>query len=424
MSKILKIIKRQIYVLKSKLWFKPAAYCVIATLAIYFCYLFQKIGINFYSTTINKDTVTTLLSIITNSMIAAMVFAVGAIVTAYTSASQSGTPRVLSILLRDSTSHKATSTFIGAFIYGVVATIGLKSGIFNQTGIFLIFIITILVFIWIILTFIVWIDNIAKLGQIKTILQKTEKQAFSTVKQYTKNPYMYCNKLDKERIPEEALPIYSDYYGFLNEIHLELLNNYCEKLNAKLYIVKYKGEHLASSEIIAYIKSPKYLSKEMLSKITDNFIISNEKNFIEDPIFGVETLSEIAAKALSPGTNDPGTAISVIDSLNRCLKYLIDHTDSTTKVIYKNIYVEGIEIDRFIKSGFEYIRIYGSNNLQVAKRIQKSLLHISKQLENDNSINFIKGYLSNCLAQANNELKYDFEKKDLKIFTDKLKNQK
>lgn len=106
------------------------------------------------------------------------------------------------------------------------------------------------------------------------------------------------------------------------------------------------------------------------------------------------------------------------------MKYLIDHTESTTKVIYKNIYVEGIEIDRFIKSGFEYIRIYGSNNLQVAKRIQKSLLHISRQLENDNSINFIKGYLSNCLAQANNELKYDFEKKDLKIFTNKLENQK
>ncbi|APD41079.1 hypothetical protein BMT43_03220 [Francisella orientalis] len=59
MSKIFKIIKRQIYVLKSKLWFKPTAYCVVATLAIYFYYLFQKIGINFHSTTINKDTVTT-----------------------------------------------------------------------------------------------------------------------------------------------------------------------------------------------------------------------------------------------------------------------------------------------------------------------------------------------------------------------------
>ena len=84
MSKFINFVKHQIYILRSKLWFKPAAYCVVATLAIYFCYLFQKIGINFYSTTINKDTVTTLLSIITNSMIAAMVFAVGAIVTAYT----------------------------------------------------------------------------------------------------------------------------------------------------------------------------------------------------------------------------------------------------------------------------------------------------------------------------------------------------
>ena len=85
---------------------------------------------------------------ITTSMLTIIVFAVGYIVDAYNSASNAGTPRILTLLLRDNSSQNAHSKFIGAFIYGVVATIGIKSEIFNQSGIFFIFKTTILLFIY------------------------------------------------------------------------------------------------------------------------------------------------------------------------------------------------------------------------------------------------------------------------------------
>ncbi|WP_081947005.1 DUF2254 domain-containing protein [Candidatus Francisella endociliophora] len=423
MSKFINFIKRQLYILKSKLWFNPLAYCILAILAIYWCYLMQQLNIDFYSTKINLDTVNSLLSIITTSMLAVIVFTVGAIVTAYNSASNSGTPRVLTILFRDKASHKATSNFIGAFIYGVVATVGIKSGVFNGTGIFLIFLITIFVFAWVIFTFIIWIDDIAKLGQVRTLLTKTEKQAFNAVKKYTNNPYLGCNALDENSIPTNSTPIFAQDYGFLNDILFESLNSLCKELDAKLYIVKYKGEHLASTETLAFIECSKDLPNEKLAEIANHFIISNEKNFIEDPVFGLETLSEIAAKALSPSTNDPTTAINVIDTLNRCLKYLFDSSFKDKKVIYENLYIKDISIERFIKSSFEYIRIYGSSNLLVAKRIQKSLLHISKQANKENS-KVIEKYMENCYTQANVELTYNFEKTELNEFIKSLKVQK
>lgn len=49
----------------------------------------------------------------------------------------------------------------------------------------------------------------------------------------------------------------------------------------------------------------------------------------------------------------------------------------------------------------------------VAKRIQKSLIHISKQLNESNN-KFVLKYAKDCQAQANSELKYNFEKEDLK----------
>lgn len=423
MSKILKIIKRQIYILKSKLWFNPFAYCILAILAIYICYLIQQLNINFYSERINIDTVNALLSIITKSMLAVIVFTVGAIVTAYNSASSSGTPRILAILFRDRASNKATSSFIGAFIYGVIATIAIKSGVFDKTGVFLIFILTIFVFAWVIFTFIVWIDSIAKLGQVRTLLTKTEDQALITVEKYIKNRYQGCNKLIEDKIPEKSIPILASDYGFLNDISFESLNEFCKNSDAKIYIVKYKGEHLASSEVVAYIKCSETLTKDKLAKLSSNFIITNEKSFNEDPIFGIETLSEIAAKALSPATNDPTTAINVIDTINRCLNCLFDsNTVNEQQIIYENLYTKDITIDRFIRSGFEYIRIYGSSNLLVAKRIQKSLLHICKQSSDENS-KLIASYMENCYKQANSELKYTFEKVELQEFIKSLKSQ-
>lgn len=75
--------------------------------------------VSIYTTKINLETVNSLLSVITGSMLAVIVFTVGSIVTAYNSASNSGTPRILSLLLRDSTSHDATSCFIGALSMGL-----------------------------------------------------------------------------------------------------------------------------------------------------------------------------------------------------------------------------------------------------------------------------------------------------------------
>ncbi|AXA34277.1 DUF2254 domain-containing protein [Francisella adeliensis] len=411
MINLLESLKRALYNLRSKLWYRPLSYSLIAILWVYLCFLLQELDVNIHSTKINIETVNSLLSIITGSMLAVIVFTVGSIVTAYNSASNSGTPRILSLLLRDNTSHDATSCFIGTFIYGVVATVAIKSGIFDETGIFLIFLITIAVFAWVIFTFIVWIDSIAKLGQVKTLMNKTESQALNAIQKYISDPYLGCNRLEKNKLPNNTKIIYANEYGYLNGINIEGLNAYCKNANIKLYITKHKGEHLACSEVLAHAKASKTLSDEQLSDIASYFTISTEKSFLDDPVFGVETLSEIAAKALSPSTNDPGTAIHVIDAINRCLKKIFTESSQDHQINYEQLYLREISIERFIKSSFEYIRVYGGGNIMVAKRIQKSLIHISKHLNGQNK-KVVLAYAKSCQKQADDQLTYDFERKE------------
>jgi uncharacterized membrane protein len=49
-----------------------------------------------------------------------------------------------------------------------------------------------------------------------------------------------------------------------------------------------------------------------LATIVRSFTIGDQRSFDQDPRFGCCVLAEIASRALSPGINDPGTAIDVI----------------------------------------------------------------------------------------------------------------
>jgi uncharacterized membrane protein len=61
-----------------------------------------------------------------------------------------------------------------------------------------------------------------------------------------------------------------------------------------------------------------------LGVVRRNVAIGSLRNFEQDPIFGLICLSEIAVRALSPGVNDPGTAV---DMMRRITRVLMDVND-------------------------------------------------------------------------------------------------
>ena len=114
---------------------------------------------------------------------------------------------------------------------------------------------------------------------------------------------MGCNKFTVDKTLK-SVPIYAGKYSFLTDVSLENLNTLCEKINTKVYIVRYNGEHLISSDVVAYISSSKPLSQENLNEVVKNFIFSQERSYLGD-FLGLTILSEISAKAFF--NNDPDT---------------------------------------------------------------------------------------------------------------------
>lgn len=76
----------------------------------------------------------------------------------------------------DDTSQNALSTFIGVFIFSVMALIALKNDFYDKAGVFALFVFTVFVFAMVILAFIRWVGNIARLGRLGNTIGRWKQQ--------------------------------------------------------------------------------------------------------------------------------------------------------------------------------------------------------------------------------------------------------
>jgi uncharacterized membrane protein len=66
-------------------------------------------------------------------MLVISIFAVGSMISAFSAASNTATPRSFQLTIADDVSKNALSVFIGSFIY-IVALVALKNGYYGRAG--------------------------------------------------------------------------------------------------------------------------------------------------------------------------------------------------------------------------------------------------------------------------------------------------
>lgn len=81
------------------------------------------------------------------------------------------------------------------------------------------------------------------------------------------------------------------------------------------------GEMLAEEGAVAVCSRPgdAQLSREVLRSLT----IGDERTFEQDPALAPRVLADIALRALSPGVNDPTTAVQALDATDALLRALV-----------------------------------------------------------------------------------------------------
>lgn len=364
--------------LRQRLWAKPLIYCVFAILAAFTARLADFTSFGGYVPEITTDTIETLLTIISSTMLAVATFAVGSMLSAYHSAGSSATPRAFSLVISDDVSQTALSSFIGAFIFSTVSLIALKSGYYGPVGHFALLIITLAIFAWVILTFVRWVDSIARLGRLGSTIDKAEAAARDALERRRRLPFL--GGVVRLRPAEAETPVHADQVGYIQHVDMAELQRIAERLDIRIAIDAVPGTFLAPGRPVVRVEGGAApLDDADRTAIIDAFLVGADRTFEEDPRFGLIVLSEIAARALSPAVNDPGTAIVIIGRFLRLFTLWTEPVagENVSEISYDRVAVPPLALAEMFDDAFTSIARDGAGSVEVGIRLQKAFLSLA-----------------------------------------------
>lgn len=363
---------------KERLWVKPMLMCLLSIAGALVAKTVDMIDINQYILDITPDSLEDLLKIISSSMLVIATFAVGSMVAAYASAAKTATPRSFPLVIADDVSQNALSTFIGAFIFSIIALIALKNDYYDKAGRFALFILTLMVFALVIITFVRWVDRIARLGRLTATIDKVETAAAAALKRRRSAPTLGGAPVAGQN---KGKAVYAQQIGYVQRVNVGALQTYADKSKTCITVAALPGTLSVPGRALAHVTADSGdLSEIDTMRITSAFIIGNTRKFDDDPRFGLIVLSEIASRALSPAVNDPGTAIDVIGRFVRLFALWVkpvNEKDEAQPPRYDRVKVPEISLHDMFDDAFTSIARDGAYAIEVAARMQKAFESLS-----------------------------------------------
>ena len=137
------------------------------------------------------------------------------------------------------------------------------------------------------------------------------------------------------------------------------------------------GEFAFPGKPIATVWPAECATEQAVRAIRSAFVLGSERTHEQDVEFGLVALSDIAVKALSPGINDPTTALHCIDRLTEILAELgkrcpLDDVRTSADGCIVLLALE-TSYERAVAIAFDQVRHYGAGNPVVAARLLEAL---------------------------------------------------
>ncbi len=199
-----------------------------------------------------------------------------------------------------------------------------------------------------------------------------------------------------EDVPEDffdrAAPVEADGTGYLQHLDTEGLAHLAQRHDLLLRVAYRPGDFVATGRAVAFAYPSERADEDVLHAIRNTFAWGRRRTQSQDVLFLVNELVEIAGRALSPGVNDPFTAIACMNWLGAALAQLARREipspyrfddDGTLRLI-----AYPITFDTFAEAIFDQLRPYASTDRNAALYLMKILAEVAYEI-NDNDLHTI-----------------------------------
>lgn len=183
------------------------------------------------------------------------------------------------------------------------------------------------------------------------------------------------------KVPDRALRLRAKQSGYVTAWRLERLVAEAAERGLVVRFQCHIGHFVTASTLLAWVWADsgefsdlrKAGDLETLEQLAnDGLVVDRIRDGQGDVSFGVRQLTDIAVRALSPGINDPQTAIQVLDALS--VLFVVLSTRLTENLVAQDeagvlrVCAPGLDWARLLSMAMDPIRAYGNADVTVVRR--------------------------------------------------------
>lgn len=397
--------------IQSSFWFVPSVMIVlslfIAAVTIYIDVTHSQTNANtltfLYATDVNA--VRSLLGTMAAAMITVTSIAFSITIVILTLASSQFGPRLMRNFMMDKSTQIVLGTFISTFLFCIVifCAISFKDPYAFEPGITVAVAIAMTCFSVCMLIY--FIHHISKSIQADVViddvyceLHQNITKLFPTASDDDIAPS--DTRLAQEKNDSHKFDVHAPFSGYLQLIDKESLFNLACTSDCVIELHFSAGDFIVERAIIATVYANNMTEQDMKEdagtciseKIISHTVHGSCRTPVQDPEFAIHQLVEIALRALSPGINDPYTAITCIDKLCAVLCNLTDKAFPLSNIKEDDVLRLVCKASTFTAiatAAFDQIREESENNLAVTMKMLDSLQVLASLSKSDEQRDFV-----------------------------------
>lgn len=197
--------------------------------------------------------------------------------------------------------------------------------------------------------------------------------------------------------------------GYLQRVDDDTLLRLAADHDLQCKLARTPGEFVAQDTPLLHLLPAESLSDDLTAKLQECFILGVHRTRHQDPLYSIQQLVEIAAHALSPGINEPFTALTCIDwlgaSVRRVLRRELPASERYDKAGNLRVVAPAMTFERLWRTAFDQIRIYGADSPDILLALLGLIGGLAPDLRRPDENEFLQRYVEIIRADADKQIK-------------------
>jgi uncharacterized membrane protein len=238
-------------------------------------------------------------------------------------------------------------------------------------------------------TFIFLIDYAARLLRPVSIMVRVAERGLTVLEDVY--PEMHADKsiavnhIGKVGPPDLTI-LHEGRSAIVIAINLSALIAIAKKANCIIEVAPRVGDFVALGDPLFLLRGAGTTEIDERA-LRGQVAFGSERTIEQDATFAFRVIVDIAIKALSPGINDPTTAVLAIDQLQRLLRTVGQRSLHDEKILDENgqfrLIFRTPNWTDFVQLTFAEIRQYGAESFQVGRRLRAMIENVMQSLPED-----------------------------------------